>query len=133
MRWLLHSKIHKATVTAANVDYVGSITVDKALMEAVDLWEGERVLVVSNTSGERLETYVIPGKANSGAIEMNGAAALRIGRGEEIIVMAFRCTAEPVDAKVALVDKNNRFVEYAKKGCPDSSGTQADAVAFSDE
>jgi aspartate 1-decarboxylase len=120
MRWLLHAKIHKATVTAADVDYVGSITIDKSLMEAVDLWEGERVLVVSTTSGERLETYAIPGKANSGAIEMNGAAALRIRRGEEIIVMAFRCTAEPVSAKVALVDKNNRFVGYAEKDALDS-------------
>jgi len=115
MRWLLHAKIHKATVTAADIDYVGSITVDKALMNAVDLWEGERVLVVSITSGERLETYVIPGEADSGAIEMNGAAALKIKCGEEIIIMAFRCAAEPIDARVALVDKNNRFVGYAEK------------------
>ena len=115
MRWLLHAKIHNATVTAADVNYVGSITIDRSLMEAVDLWEGERVLVVSNTSGERLETYAIPGTANSGKIEMNGAAALRIKRGEEIIIMAFRCSAEPIEAKVALVDDNNRFVEYAPK------------------
>lgn len=115
MRWLLHAKIHNATVTAADVDYVGSITVDEVLMNAVDLWEGERVLVVSTTTGERLETYVIPGEPDSGAIEMNGAAALRIKRGEEIIIMAFRCSEEPIDARVALVDKNNRFVRYAAK------------------
>ena len=120
MRWLLHSKIHNATVTAADVSYVGSITIDRSLMEAVDLWEGERVLVVSTTSGERLETYVIAGRANSGDIEMNGAAALRIERGEKIIIMAFKCTAEPIDPKVALVDENNRFVKYALEDTRDS-------------
>lgn len=121
MRWLLHSKIHNATVTAADVNYAGSITIDKSLMEAVDLWEGERVLVVSTTSGERLETYVIPGKADSGDIEMNGAAALRIKRGEEVIIMAFRCTTDPIEAKVALVDKSNRLVECVEKEARDSS------------
>jgi len=121
MRWLLSSKIHKATVTGADVNYVGSITIDRSLMEAVDLWEGERVLVVSTTSGARLETYVIPGKANSGDIEMNGAAALKIKRGEEVIIMAFRCSIDPIRARIALVDKNNRFVEYTEQGGQDSS------------
>ncbi len=75
MRWVIRSKIHNATVTEANLAYVGSITIDAALIERVGLWPGERVLVVSNTSGARLETYVIEGERDSGAICVNGAAA----------------------------------------------------------
>ncbi|OFZ53169.1 MAG: aspartate 1-decarboxylase, partial [Bdellovibrionales bacterium RIFOXYB2_FULL_36_6] len=75
MRFLLRSKIHKATVTEANLNYIGSITIDKTLIEKVGFWPGEKVLVVSNTTGARLETYIIVGKKNSGIICMNGAAA----------------------------------------------------------
>ena len=75
MRELLQSKIHKATVTEANLEYIGSITIDEDLMEMIDLWEGQKVLVVSNTSGSRLETYAIKGERGSGKICMNGAAA----------------------------------------------------------
>ena len=80
MRWLLRSKIHKAKVTEANLNYNGSITIDEDLMEKVDFWLGEKVLVVSNTTGIRLETYVIKGKRGSGIICMNGAAAHLIKR-----------------------------------------------------
>ena len=110
MRWVLRSKIHKATVTNADVDYVGSITIDQELLDRVGLWPGEKVLVVSNTSGARLETYVISGPRRSGAIEMNGAAALLIKRGEEIIVMGFELTDVPLRATGILVDAGNRFV-----------------------
>lgn len=110
MRWVMRSKIHNATVTEANLAYVGSITIDAALIERVGLWPGERVLVVSNTSGARLETYVIEGERGSGAICVNGAAAHLIGEGEEIIVIGFELTAEPVQPKVVLVDRQNRFV-----------------------
>ena len=75
MRMVLRSKIHNATVTEANLAYIGSITIDADLIERVGLWPGERVLVVSNTSGARLETYVIKGERGSGNICMNGAAA----------------------------------------------------------
>lgn len=109
MRWCLRSKIHKATVTEADVNYVGSITIDTALIEKAGLWEGERVLVVSNTSGARLETYVIAGPRDSGVIGMNGAAALQIGVGEEIIIMGFELSASPVAATVILVDARNRY------------------------
>ena len=111
MRWCLRSKIHKATVTEADVNYVGSITIDTALIEKAGLWEGERVLVVSNTSGARLETYVIAGPRDSGVIGMNGAAALQIGVGEEIIVMGFELSASPVAATVILVDARNRYAQ----------------------
>ncbi len=112
MRWVLRSKIHKATVTDANVAYVGSITIDEALIERVGLWPGEKVLVVSNTSGARLETYVIVGPRGSGTITMNGAAAHLIKTGEQIIIMAFEISAEPVEATFILVDENNKFVRY---------------------
>jgi aspartate 1-decarboxylase len=105
----MRSKIHNATVTEANLAYVGSITIDEDLIERVGLWPGERVLVVSNSSGARLETYVIAGPRGSGAMCMNGAAAHLIGKGEQIIVMGFELTAEPVAARVILVDDRNRF------------------------
>ena len=110
MRWLMRSKIHNATVTEANLDYVGSITIDEDLIDTVGLWAGERVLVVSNTSGARLETYVIAGKRGCGDICMNGAAARLIGSGEQIIIMGFELTGTPVSPEVILVDSQNRFV-----------------------
>ena len=110
MRWVLRSKIHKATVTDANVAYVGSITIDEELIERVGLWPGEKVLVVSNTSGARLETYVIAGERGSGVINMNGAAAHLIKRGEEIIIIGFELADRPVEAGQILVDTDNRFV-----------------------
>jgi aspartate 1-decarboxylase len=110
MRFVLRSKIHKANVTEANLAYVGSITIDKILMDRAGLWPGEKVMVVSNTSGARLETYVIEGKADSGVICMNGAAAHLIKKGEEIIIMGFELTDKPIKPMNILVDKQNRFV-----------------------
>ena len=106
----MRSKIHKATVVQADVNYIGSITIDEDLIERVGLWPHEKVLVVSNTSGARLETYVIPGKRGSGYISMNGAAAHLIKAGEEIIIIGFELTDQPVPARQILVDKNNRYV-----------------------
>ncbi|WP_269716472.1 aspartate 1-decarboxylase [Caulobacter sp. NIBR2454] len=110
MRVLMRSKIHNATVTEANLAYVGSITIDQDLLDHVDLWAGEKVLVVSNTSGARLETYVIAGPRGSGCICVNGAAAHLIGEGEQVIIIAFEITDQPVQQKVILVDEKNRFV-----------------------
>lgn len=110
MRFLIRSKIHQAVVTGASVDYVGSIAIDLDLVERAGLWVGERVLVVSNTSGARLETYVIEAPRGSGTIEMNGAAAHLIKKGEEIIIMGFELTDTPVEPKLILVDRQNRFV-----------------------
>jgi aspartate 1-decarboxylase len=112
MRWVLRSKIHKATVTEADVNYVGSITIDKLLIEKAGFWAGEKVLVVSNTTGNRLETYVIVGKPGSGEICMNGAAALRIKAGEEIIIMGFELVSEPLVPRIVLVDNKNKFIQY---------------------
>jgi len=115
MRWVLRSKIHMATVTEANLAYVGSITIDESLVGKAGLWEGEKVLVVSNTSGVRLETYVIIGERDSGSICMNGAAAHLIKPGEEIIIMGFELTGEPINPMVILVDKFNKFVRFLGK------------------
>jgi aspartate 1-decarboxylase len=116
MRWVMRSKIHKATVTEADVSYVGSITIDQDLMDRVGLWPNERVLVVSNTTGERLETYTIAGPRSSGVIGMNGAAAHRVKAGEEIIIMGFELADEPLEPMVILVDTENRFVRELHEG-----------------
>ncbi|TSC73664.1 MAG: aspartate 1-decarboxylase [Parcubacteria group bacterium Gr01-1014_44] len=112
MRFVLRSKIHKATVTEADLDYISSITIDEELTKKVGFWPGEKVLVVSNTTGARLETYVIIGERNSSIICMNGAAAHLIKKGEEIIIMGFELTDKPIESKNILVDKNNKFVKY---------------------
>ncbi len=112
MRSVLRSKIHKAIVTEADLNYIGSITIDEDLMEKGGFWSGEKVLVVSNTSGTRLETYVIVGERNSGIICMNGAAAHLIKTGEEIIIMGFELTHEPIKPTIVLVDPNNKFVRF---------------------
>lgn len=112
MRWVMRSKIHNATVTEANLAYIGSITIDEDLIDRVGLWPGEKVLVVSNTSGARLETYVIAGERGSGEICMNGAAAHLIGAGEEVIIIGFELTDRPIEPKAALVDRDNRFVRW---------------------
>jgi len=98
-------------VTEANVSYVGSITIDADLMKRIDLWPGQKVLVVSNTSGVRLETYTILGQPGSGIICINGAAAHLIKAGEEVIIIGFEFSTEPVKPKCILVDKNNHFVK----------------------
>ncbi len=111
MRWYIRSKIHKATVTEANLTYTGSITIDQDLIEMVGLNEGEKVLVTSNTSGARLETYVIVGPRGSGVICMNGAAAHLIKEGEEIIIMGFELSETPLKPTMILVDKQNKFFQ----------------------
>jgi aspartate 1-decarboxylase len=112
MRWVLRSKIFKATVTEANVNYKGSITIDQDLIDKAGFWIGEKVLVVSNTTGKRLETYVISGERGSGVICMNGAAAHLIKAGEEIIVMGFELTDKPLEPAIVLVDRKNRFTSF---------------------
>lgn len=111
MIWVLKSKIHQAIVTEANLNYVGSITIDEDLMDLANFVENERVLVVSNTSGSRLETYAIPGERGSGIICMNGAASHLIKEGEEVIVMAFELTFKPLKPTIVIVDKQNKMVE----------------------
>jgi len=112
MRWVLRSKIHNARVTEANLGYIGSITIDSDLIQRCELWPGEKVMVVSNTTGRRLETYVIAGQNGSGEVCMNGAAAHTIKAGEQIIIMGFELTSQPILPKIILVDDSNRFQRY---------------------
>lgn len=86
---LLKSKIHRVTVTEARLDYIGSITIDEALMEAANIFEGERVYIVNNNNGERFDTYTIKGERGSGVICLNGAAARKVQPGDIVIIMAY--------------------------------------------
>ncbi|MEN9522297.1 MAG: aspartate 1-decarboxylase [Bacteroidota bacterium] len=86
---ILKSKIHRATVTDANLNYVGSITIDEALMEAANMIENEKVHVVNNNNGERFETYIIKGERNSGEICLNGAAARKVQPGDIVIIVSY--------------------------------------------
>lgn len=103
------SKIHRATVTCCDVNYVGSITVDEDLLEAAGIIDGEHVHIWNVTNGERLETYAIPAERGSGTICLNGAAAHRCSAGDKVIIAAFCWTDEPVHRKVVLVDDDNRI------------------------
>ncbi len=107
---LLKSKIHRATVTEADLNYVGSITIDRDLTRRVGLLPGELVHVWDVENGERLETYVIEGEALGGQIIMNGPAAHRIKAGHRVIIAAFCLSDEPIEAQMILVDDRNRYV-----------------------
>ena len=111
MRQVLRSKIHRATVTDANPDYVGSITIDEDLLEAVGLWPGEKVLVASVDTGQRLETYTLKGEKGSGEICVNGAAAKLIKQGEIVIIIGFEITDKPIISKTIIVDSENTIQE----------------------
>ncbi len=112
---VLRSKIHRATVTEARIEYVGSITIDRDLMDAVGLVAGECVLVADMTDGARFETYVMEGERGSGVICINGAAARLVTVGDEVIIMAFgymdRAEADRLRPAIALVDKQNHVTE----------------------
>lgn len=86
---VVKSKLHRVTVTEANLNYIGSITIDEDLMDAANLIEGEKVQIVNNNNGERLETYIIKGKRASGVICLNGAAARKVQPGDIVIVMSY--------------------------------------------
>ena len=111
-RTMLKSKIHRATVTDANVDYIGSITIDTDLMKAADILPYEKVHVVDVDNGARLETYAIEGVEGSGAIEINGAAARLVAKGDRVIIMSYAQVDETEARKlrptVVLVDERNR-------------------------
>lgn len=89
LRYILKSKIHRAVVTEADLNYVGSITMDEDLMDAADIVENEKVTIVNNNNGERFETYVIAGKRGSGVVCLNGAAARLVQRGDVIIILTY--------------------------------------------
>lgn len=115
LRTLLKSKLHRAFITDANVDYEGSISIPTDLMEAADLWDGEKVLVTSITSGARLETYVIPAPSGSGQIVINGAAAHLINTGHRVTIMAWAQSEQPVNPKRLLLNEKNEVLPQPVK------------------
>ena len=114
MRVMLKSKIHRATVTQADLHYVGSVAIDTALMEAADLLEGEQVTIADITNGARLETYVIPAPRGSGTITINGAAAHLVHQGDLVIIMGYAllddAEARKLKPRVVHVDEHNRVI-----------------------
>ncbi|PTM58747.1 aspartate 1-decarboxylase [Desmospora activa] len=115
LRNMMKSKIHRATVTEANLNYVGSVTIDEALMEQVNIWPNEKVQIVNNNNGARLETYVIPGPRGSGTICLNGAAARLVQPGDTVIIIAYAWLEEEEARnhvpKVAIMGENNQVKE----------------------
>ncbi|MEV6068715.1 aspartate 1-decarboxylase [Nocardia sp. NPDC052001] len=115
LRTMMKSKIHRATVTHANLHYVGSVTVDQDLLDAADLLEGELVAIVDITNGARLETYIIAGERGSGVIGINGAAAHLVNPGDLVILIAYAQLNEAelreYAPRVVFVDERNRQVE----------------------
>lgn len=109
---IMKSKIHRATVTEANLNYVGSITIDEDLMESADIIANEKVQIVNNNNGERFETYVIPGERGSGIICLNGAAARLVQVGDTVIIISYgiieRKEAESHTPKVIILDSSNK-------------------------
>ena len=136
MRIMMKSKIHRATVTQADLDYVGSVTLDAALMEAADLLEGEQVAIVDVTNGARIETYVIPGPRGSGVIGINGAAAHLVHPGDLVIIMSYAvltdAEARALESLVVHVDGKNRVVKIGNdpaEPVPGSGQIRGDAIA----
>jgi aspartate 1-decarboxylase len=136
MRIMMKSKIHRATVTQADLDYVGSVTLDAALMEAADLLEGEQVAIVDITNGARIETYVIPGERGSGVIGINGAAAHLVHPGDLVIIMSYAVLddieARALEPRVVHVDEQNRIVKLGNdpaEPVPGSNQKRGDLIA----
>jgi aspartate 1-decarboxylase len=133
---MMKSKIHRATVTQADLDYVGSITLDAALMDAADLLEGEQVAIVDVTNGARIETYAIRGPRDSGIIGINGAAAHLIHPGDLVIIISYgmmdEAEARALKPRVVHVDAQNRIVKIgndAAEPTPGSDQVRGDAAA----
>ena len=136
MRIMMKSKIHRATVTQADLDYVGSVTLDAALMEAADLLEGEQVAIVDITNGARIETYVIPGPRGSGVIGINGAAAHLVHPKDLVIIMSYAmmsdAEARTLQPTVVHVDEQNRIVKLGNdpaEPVPGSDQKRGDFIA----
>lgn len=111
-RTMMKSKLHRATVTEANLNYVGSITIDEDLMDAADIWENEKVQIVNNNNGARFETYVITGQRGSGVICLNGAAARQVQPGDQVIIISYASMTDDEAREhkpiVTILDSDNR-------------------------
>lgn len=114
-RTMMKGKIHRARVTEANLDYIGSITIDADILDAVDMLPNEKVQVVNNNNGARFETYIIPGERGSGVVCLNGAAARLVQKDDIIIIISYVLIAEKdlknYSSKVAIMNENNEIIE----------------------
>ena len=130
---MLKSKIHRATVTQADLHYVGSVTVDSDLLAAADLLPGEKVAIVDVTNGARLETYVIPGEPGSGVIGINGAAAHLVHPGDLVILIAYAqmddAEARAYEPRVVHVDAENKIIELGSNPAEAVPGMVGDLVS----
>ena len=133
LRTMLKSKIHRATVTQADLHYVGSVTIDQDLLDAADLWAGEQVAIVDVTNGARLETYVIPGPRGSGMIGINGAAAHLVHPGDLVILIAYgqmdEAEARTYQPRVVHVDADNRVIELGSDPAAAVDGMVGDLIS----
>ncbi|RZU72079.1 L-aspartate 1-decarboxylase [Micromonospora kangleipakensis] len=132
LRTMLKSKIHRATVTQADLHYVGSVTVDEDLLDAADLIPGEQVAIVDITNGARLETYVIPGERGSGVIGINGAAAHLVHPGDLVILISYGqmddAEARAYQPRVVHVDAANKIVDLTADPTTAAPGTAGNPV-----
>ena len=114
-RTMMNGKIHRATVTEANLNYVGSITIDSDILDAVDMLPNEKVQIVNNNNGARFETYIIPGEGGSGVICVNGAAARLVQQGDIVIIISYAQVAEEKlkghQPKVAIMGADNQIID----------------------
>ena len=127
LRIMMKSKIHRATVTQADLDYVGSVTIDADLIDAADLYDGEQVAIVDITNGVRIETYVIAAERGTGAIGINGAAAHLIHPGDLVIIMGYGLAtdeeARAMKPRIVHVDEQNRIVKIGNDPAEPVPGT----------
>ncbi|BCB04505.1 aspartate 1-decarboxylase [Bacillus sp. KH172YL63] len=125
-RTMMSGKIHRATVTEANLNYVGSITIDQDILDAVGMMANEKVQIVNNNNGARLETYIIPGERGSGVVCLNGAAARLVQKGDIVIIISYKLVAEEMVhdhiPKVAIMGENNTII--------DMIGTEPEATVY---
>ena len=121
-RTMMKSKIHRARVTEANLNYVGSVTIDQDLLEQVDILPNEKVQIVNNNNGARLETYVIPGERGSGVICLNGAAARLVQKDDVVIIIAYATVSEEDlvnhRPKIAIMNDNNEIEQFIEEEPP---------------
>ncbi|GAA5345643.1 aspartate 1-decarboxylase [Planifilum fimeticola] len=114
-RTMMKAKIHRATVTEANLNYVGSVTIDEELLERVDILPNEKVQIVNNNNGARMETYVIPGPRSSRTVCLNGAAARLVQPGDKVIIIAYALMDEKEIAnhrpRIAIMGEENEIIE----------------------
>lgn len=122
LRTMMKAKIHRAVVTGADLNYVGSITIDEDILKQVDILPNEKVQIVNNNNGARLETYVIPGEKGSGVVCLNGAAARLVQKGDTVIIISYALVSneELVEfkPKVAIMNENNEIVRLIDKEPP---------------